>query len=129
MIEVKLNDIVNNIQIFQDLSTKCFPARTAFLISRILKQVTDEYNLFQDTRTNLIKQYGDRDENGEIIIDENKNVHLSENNLDKFNQEIRDLLDTPITMELDKIPLSALEAVDFTPSQMFLLTNFIDEKK
>lgn len=129
MIEVKLQDIVNNIEIFSDLSIKNFPAKTSFLIARILDKITKEYNLFQETRDNLIKKYGDHDAKGELIVDKDNNVNLSAANTIAFNNEINELMNVTITIDSEKIGLSAFGDADFTPAEMYLLTPFIDENK
>jgi hypothetical protein len=41
-------------------------ARPALAVAKILKAADAEMTTFNETRLNLIKKYGDKDENGEV---------------------------------------------------------------
>lgn len=125
MIKLILGDIVDNIEVFSELSKKEMPAIQAFHLAHILDRITKEYNLFQETRDKLIYKYGDHDENGKLIIDAEGHVNLNLDSTIAFNQELSELIREEIIINEEPIPLSALEKNNFTPGQMYLLQPLI----
>lgn len=127
MIEVKLVTIVNGMDVLKKLSESKIRGRTAYKIAKILKKIDEEYNLFNDARIKLIREFAKKDESGEPITDDQGNVSISEEEIATFNEEINKLLDTTVSIEMDKIPLDELAEIDFTPSEMIAIESFIEE--
>ena len=63
-------------------------ARTKF--AEIVRAKLQE---IEDARIDLLKQYAEKNDKGELIIKEDKNYDLSQENLEKFNEEYRKYLD------------------------------------
>lgn len=126
MIEIKLSNIVDNINVFSELSTREMPAIIAFRMAHIVDKITKEYNTFQDVREKMIHKYGEKDENGKLKVDENNQVHFSEENTTLFNNEMIELMNTVINIDEEKIPISTFKDMYFTPAQMYLLEPLIE---
>ena len=126
MITVKLSDLVNSTETLQKLAQKDFKAKLAWTIARLLKAADAEIQGFQETRMELIKKYGEKDENGELITDENGNCKISPETTSNFNVEFNDLINSEIEINANKIRIELLEDVDFTPSEMAILEPFIE---
>jgi len=92
-----------------------------------LREVDKELTLFNETRSNLIKKYGEKDEKGELKIDENGNCKFIPENIEKFYSEMDDILNNIIELNANKIELKDLENLDFTPIEMVVLEPFIEE--
>ena len=127
MITVRLRNIIDGTEVLRKLAGQPLKGRTAFQVSKILKKLEEELNLFNSTRVELIKKYSKVDENGEIIQDENGNVKLQEDKLNDFNNEIAELLNTPIEINSGKIKLVDIEDINFTPAEMMALEELIEE--
>ena len=127
MIEIKMLTIVNSMEVLKRLSESKIRGRTAYKIAKILKRVDEEYGLFQDARRKLILECAKKDENGEPVADENGNVSISEENISMFNEEISKLLETTVNIDTDKIHLDEIEQIDFTPSDIIMIEDFIEE--
>jgi len=87
----------------------------------------EEIKIFNETRTNLINQYGARGEDGELIVDEKGNCSLKPESIAAFNKELTDLLNTVIEVNADKISINDLENGNFTPNEIMILEPFIEE--
>jgi len=75
---------------------------------------------------NLIKKYGEKDENGELITDENGNCKIEQVGLDTFSKELNDLVTMEVEINANKIKLDDIDGLDFTPTEMVALEPFID---
>ena len=126
MIETKLSTIVNSIEIMQRLANSPVKGRTAYNIGKIIKKIEQEVNLFYDTRTKIVNKYGVKDENGELII-ENDNYKINPDLIEEFNLEVNNLLETVVVINVNPIKLEELAEIEITPAQMILIEDFIQE--
>ena len=129
MIEVSLGAIINNINIFQEISNKkdTIPAVTAYKIARILIALENEIKFFQETRKILVEKYCQRLEDGGIKTDENGGILLKEDMVEDFNKESEDLLETIVELNVMPLKLEELDNLNFSISQMSVLMPFIQE--
>lgn len=128
MMTVKLKDAVESTDILRQLAGVKLKGRAAFNVAKMLKQLEDELNLFNETRTKLIQQYADKDENGELKINPDTNEYMfSDENMNKFVEEINGVLNGEIEINANKLRLEDLEDSDFTPVQMMALEAFVEE--
>lgn len=128
MIDVKLRDLLDSMEVLKELGQKSLSGRTAYQIGKILRQVENEFNLFNEARGKVIDKYCTKDENGKPIINEETNEFtFSEENLKSTIEEVNNLLDSDVSLNANKISLADLESLDFTPTQMALLDVYIEE--
>ena len=126
MIKIKLQDLLNSTEALQRLAQTSLKARPAFYVAKLLKAADKEIQEFNETRMNLIKKYGEKDENGELITDENQNCKIPDQDISNFTQELNDLAATEVEINANKLRIDDLETVDFTPNDMSVLELFID---
>ena len=126
MIKVKISDLLNSTDTLQKLAKKDFKAKLAWSISRLLKSAETEIQSFNETRMNLIRKYGEKDENGELVTDENGNCRIENDSLNNFTNELNELIATEVEINANKINIEQLEDLDFTPSDMAILEPFVE---
>lgn len=126
MITIKIMDLVNGTPALQKLADAPLKAKLAWQISRILKVVDTEMQSFNETRMQLINKYGEKDESGELITDEQGNCRIMPDKLIDFTNEINELVSTEIEINANKIKMENLDDVNFTPGEMATLEPFIE---
>lgn len=127
MIQVTLNDILNNAEIFRELSAKALPVKTAFKIARLIRELNKENTTFDESRRQIIEKFAERDENGRIKQTPEGNIQLQQDKIEECNNELVELLNTTIEINVDKINIDALGDIELTPAQMINLEAFIEE--
>ena len=126
MITVKIADLLNSTDVLQKLAQKDFKAKLAWSIARLLRTAEEEIKNFNETRMNLITKYGEKDDNGELITDDNGNCKIVPESIVNFSNELEDLLQTEVEINANKIDIEQIENLDFTPSEISVLEPFID---
>lgn len=126
MIKVKISDLLNSTETLQKLAQKDFKAKLAWEIARLLKAAEGEIQQFNETRMNLIKKYGEKDENDELVTDEKGNCRIQNEVLNQFTVELNELVDSEVEINANKISLKLLEEIDFTPADMAALEPFVE---
>lgn len=128
MIEIKLRDVLDSTNVLRELGQKPLKGRVAYNIAKILRQVENEFTLFNEARQKVIEKYGTKDENGKLKIDENTNEFVFEGeNLKLVTDEINTLLDSSVSLNANRIQLSDIEELDFAPADLALLQDYIEE--
>lgn len=127
MITVKIQDIVNAIETFNVMSNKEMPIKTSFKVARIAKELDKEYQLFNDTRRKAIETYGEKDENGELKIDDKGNVALIQDKIETFSAEMNELLNNEVSLNTEPFTITELEGITLTPAQTSTLLPFVEE--
>jgi hypothetical protein len=126
MIKVKISDLVNSTETLQKLSQEKFKAKLAWSIARLLKAAEAEIQQFNETRMNLIRKYGEKDEQGELITDEKGNCKIITESLEQFSNELNELINTEVEINANPLDIELLDDLDFTPSDMAVLEPFMN---
>ena len=124
MIKVTMGQILTANQIFTKLINDTYTGRAAFTIARLVREVTKETESFEKARMEIIRRYGDKDENGELILNEG-NVHISEENISKCNQELNDVLSAELEINAEPIDMQWLEKVELSLNEALVLEPFM----
>lgn len=124
MIEIKINDVLNK-DVLDEINKKELKAKVAFQLSRIMRELGKEYELFQTNREKLLDKYVDKKEDGTWDYDEQGNVHVSQDKINDFNKEFNELLNATVSLNVESISLDDLKDETFTVEQMNILSLFI----
>ena len=126
MIKIKISELLNSTETLQKFSQQDFKAKLAWSIARLLKAAEAEIQSFNETRMNLIRKYGEKDENGELVTDEKGNCKIVPESITEFSNELNELIETEVEINANKININLLEDIDFTPSDMAILEPFVE---
>ena len=123
MIKVTLNDIITNNNLFREIHSKPMPARTAFKVARLIRELDKENEMFDKQRIDIVTRYAKRNENGE----ENNQVLIDDDKMQQFQDEFNALLDTEVEVNAEKLDIEDLGDIELTPKQIMNLEKFINE--
>lgn len=126
MIQLKIADLLNSTDVLQKLAGKELKAKLAWQVGRMLKEAEKEIQSFNETRMQLINKYGSKDENGELVMDENNNCKIEPESINNFSNELNELIASEIEINAHKIKIDDIENINFTPSEMAQLEPFVD---
>lgn len=126
MINVKMSNLLDSTEALQKLAKREVKAKLAFQIARLLKAADKEIQQFNETRMDLIRKYGEKDENGELNTDENGNCKIKPENISVFSTELNELMATEVEINANALKFTLLEDLDFTPSEISVLEPFIE---
>lgn len=126
MIKVKISELLNSTEALQKLAKMQLKARLAWNVSKLLKAADVEIQDFNETRLELIRKYGEKDENDQLITDENGNCKIVTDKIDNFTAELTELAESEVEINANKVRIDDLEDINFTPADMAALETFID---
>ena len=126
MIKLTIAELINSAETLKKLAQQDFKAKLAWSVARLLKAAEAEMQSFNETRMNLIKKYGEKGEDGELVTDEKGNCKIEPEAAANFTNELNELIATEIEINANKIPIDLLEDVNFTPSEISILEPYIE---
>lgn len=108
------------------ISHSAMPAKTAYKISKLSNFLKDDANFYTERLSQIIEQYGEKDENGEPVISGN-GYKIQENKTDECAAAIKELSWIEATTPDTKIYLSELDNVELSPDDIAAIYDFIEE--
>ena len=126
MIKVKISDLLNSTEALQKLAGTELKAKLAWQVGRILKAAEAEIQSFNETRMDLIRKYGEKDEKGELVTDETGNCKIMEGGILDFSNQLTELVESEVEINGNKIKIDDLDNVNFTLAEMAQLEVLID---
>ena len=125
--KVKAGIIYNAIQVIDELSEKPMKVALVAKLLRLSDELQKENQLVEKQRIEILEKYGKKDENGQLIIDENNNVNFENDNIEKVQKELYDLSELEIEITDREITEEELENnnLELTMNQFIILSNFI----
>ena len=127
MIKIQLNDVVNATETFSKIMQQSFKGSLAFKIARLARELDKEMQTFNTERQKLVQKYAEKDEDGELKVDENGNVKFDNSKIQEINEEFNSLLNTELEINADKLPIDSIDAFEITPQEMLQIEKFFDE--
>ena len=126
MITMTLNDIFNAVPALREISTKEFPGSVTFKIARLIRELDKEIQLFEEERVKIANRYGEKDENGNLISQENGTIKIPEDKIQECNEEFQALFNTQVEINANKLPIEIFDSIEMTPTQAMNLEAIVD---
>jgi len=98
--KIKLFEIVDSISVLNKLQVQELPAKTAYKVQKNIKEITEEIQEFETIRTKLVEKYSKENKDGI--------KYIPEENMEKANIELTELLQEEIEINISKININDL---------------------
>ena len=108
------------------ISHSAMPAKTAYKISKLSNFLKDDANFYTERLSQIIEQYGEKDENGELVIS-GSGYKIQKDKTDECTAAIKELSEIEATVPDAKIYLSELDGVELSPDDIAAIYAFIEE--
>ena len=103
----------------EKLIAQDLPVKVAYKVSKILKKLQSEYELFDSRKMVLFEKYGEKKEDGNVQV---KNEHIA-----AFNKDFGEMVEIEIEADISKIKVEDLEGATMSSIDMVNLGVLIEE--
>ena len=125
--KITIYQLISTLNIEKELFTQKLPIRTAYNLSKIFARAREELKFYQEKFKEIVNQYGEKDENGNLIFLENENVSIPKDKIEECQKEITDLQNLELEIPDYSISLDSLEAIKISLDEISILLPFICE--
>ena len=107
---MKVSEIQQMQNALNDVRKKKLPVKLSFVLSRNLKKMDEVVNDLEEKRNELIEKYGERGEDGNLLVGEKGEIKVT--NANAFMNEMMEVLNADIEITLDSISEEDIEKCD-----------------
>ena len=120
--------IVNDANLLGNLTHKKLPIKVSYAIAKNISKIEKELEIYNKERQKLIDKYCLKDEEGNLI-DENNQFKIADGNLEAWNKDMNELLDIEIDINIHKFSKDDLfnSNCNITPAELMLIDYMIEE--
>ena len=125
--KITIYQLISTLEIEKDLSTQKLPIQVVYNLSKIFARAHDELKFYQEKLQEILKQYGEKDDKGNLVFLENDSISIQKDKIDECQKEILDLQNLEVEMPNYTIPLKSLDSVKISLNEISALMPFICE--
>jgi hypothetical protein len=112
----------------QKLMQASLPVKTTFRLKKLVVALESEIKIFDETRESIVKEYGEKDEEGNLKQNEQGLVQLDLAKAAEWQPKLSELMMLESAVELPKFSLSDLgESLQLSANELFALGDLIQE--
>ena len=119
--------IVNIINSIGGLSTKQLPVKASYAISKNILKLEKEIKTYNSEREKLLDKYAEKDDEGKRVVNDTGNIIIDKQYVEKWNKDIRELLDIEIEIDVHKFNISVLDGCNISTQELMLIDFMIEE--
>jgi hypothetical protein len=120
MVKVTLNQLVATKNLLQDIVKLKLKAKYAFSLAKVLEKIISETTKYEEVRSNLVKEYGETDDDGKIGLTPQSEHY------EKVVNELNELLSTEIELDFNKLSIDALGDNEIEVEKIIALSYLFD---
>lgn len=123
--KIKNEVLVNSVQVLRKLNNAELPVRVSYKLAKNIKSIEKELNIYEEEKQKFINKYCEKDDEGKNKINEDGTIKILDT--EKWNKDIKELLDIEAEINIEKINIDELGKSDLkiTPSELSLIDYMI----
>ena len=119
--------LLNAAKIFMQFDQTKIAPKLAYKIMKFCKAVSVEEEFFNTKRNEIIDAYAVKDENGQVVVDDNGMIRIVQDKIAEANAAMNELNSIEVDAPNIQFTLEELGAFELSVSDMFALDAFIAE--
>lgn len=119
---MKNKEIIEHINALGEFTKEKLPVKLSFAIVKNFNKLQMAYKDYDESRKALIEEYSEKNEKGETIPDK-----ISDDNIEKWNKEIAELLDIEVEVDIHTVDIVIIEDLQLGVSDMAAIEFMIKE--
>lgn len=109
----------------ENLKDKSFNIQTQYKILRLMKAIEEEDELMNQSVLKIAKKYAIKDENGEIVVDNEGRFKLDNNKNNEITEALEEINSAQLQLPDIYFSLDEFEGLDLTLEELDAFMNFI----
>ena len=126
--KIKMYQILEFENIYNKLKDEKMSVKTAYKFSKLTREIENERFFYQTKLQSIIETYGEKDDEGNFVLTEDKNgVQIKKGEIEKCQREVAELTNLDVEINGIEISIEELESFELTLQDMEILMPFIKE--
>lgn len=126
--KIKMNQIVEFQKFYENIKNMKFPLKTAYKLNRLITQVNNEISFYQQKFSEIINEFGKRDENGEFVYSQDgSSIEIIEGRQSECQEKVNELQNLEAEIQDIFFTIDELDGLNLTLYEMNCLLPFIKD--
>ena len=126
--KIKMYQILEFENIYNKLKDEKMSVKTAYKFSKLTREIENERFFYQTKLQSIIETYGEKDDEGNFVLTEDKNgVQIKKGEIEKCQREVAELTNLDVEINGIEISIEELENFELTLQDIEILVPFIKE--
>lgn len=126
--KIKMNQVVEFQKFYEDIKNMKFPLKTAYKLNKLITQVNNEISFYQQKFSEIINEFGKRDENGEFVYSQDgSSIEIVEGRQTECQEKVNELQNLEAEIQDIFFTIDELDGLNLTLYEMNCLLPFIKE--
>lgn len=126
--KLKMQQIIEFQKFYNNVKNIKLPLKTAYKLNKLITQINTESSFYQQKFSEIINEFGKRDENGELVYSSDKtSIEIEDARRDECLQKIEELQNLEVNISGIDFTIEELEGLNLTISEVECLMPFIKE--
>ena len=126
--KIKMNQVVEFQKFYENIKNMKFPLKTAYKLNKLITQVNNEISFYQQKFSEIINEFGKRDENGEFIYSQDgSSIEIVEGRQTECQEKVNELQNLEAEIQDIFFTIDELDGLNLTLYEMNCLLPFIKE--
>lgn len=123
-----MNQVVEFQKFYEDIKNMKFPLKTAYKLNKLITQVNNEISFYQQKFSEIINEFGKRDENGEFVYSQDgSSIEIVEGRQTECQEKVNELQNLEAEIQDIFFTIDELDGLNLTLYEMNCLLPFIKE--
>lgn len=123
-----MNQIVEFQKFYENIKNMKFPLKTAYKLNRLITQVNNEISFYQQKFSEIINEFGKRDENGEFVYSQDgSSIEIIEGRQSECQEKVNELQNLEAEIQDIFFTIDELDGLNLTLYEMNCLLPFIKD--
>lgn len=125
--KLKMYEIIDLPSIFGKLKGQKLPFKTAYKIVLFTQEVQKHVDFYQETFRNLLAEYGQKDEQGNLVpTGDGQGILLIEETMSEAYTKLGELRDLEVELPDSKFSVDDFDGIEISPEEMMIIMPFIE---
>lgn len=123
-----MNQIVEFQKFYENIKNMKFPLKIAYKLNRLITQVNNEISFYQQKFSEIINEFGKRDENGDFIYSQDgSSIEIIEGRQSECQEKVNELQNLEAEIQDIFFTIDELDGLNLTLYEMNCLLPFIKD--
>ena len=123
-----MNQVVEFQKFYEDIKNMKFPLKTAYKLNKLITQVNNEISFYQQKFSEIINEFGKRDENGEFVYSQDgSSIEIIVGRQSECQEKVNELQNLEAEIQDIFFTIDELDGLNLTLYEMNCLLPFIKE--
>lgn len=126
--KIKMNQVVEFQKFYENIKNMKFPLKTAYKLNRLITQINNEISFYQQKFSEIINEFGKRDENGEFVYSQDgSSIEIIEGRQSECQEKVNELQNLEAEIQDIFFTIDELDGLNLTLYEMNCLLPFIKD--